>query len=159
MPDPLPLESLISRYLDAGALTERSLWLQAEIASEARRLHHVTAAQWASQVGCSASWVRQMWRAVEAFPESSRLPDTSFTLHAVAAHGDDPQRWVERAHDEQMSAADLRRAMRGTPTLGAEEQRREGERILQRLRKWGEGVPADVRRAVAEKVREWVMGI
>ena len=158
MPEYQTYESLVSRYLDTAAITDRSLWLRADIALEARNLHHITANQWAAQVGCSASWVRQMWRAAEAFPEESRIPDLSFTLHAIAAHTDSPQAWAERAHDEQWSAADLRRALKGEPTLSNEDQRREGERILQRLRKWGEGVPASVRQAVAEKVREWAVG-
>ncbi len=159
MPDPQPLESLVSRYLDTEALGERSLWLRADIAVEARNLHHVTADEWAAQVGCSASWVRQMWRAADAFPEESRIAALPFTLHAIAAHTDCPQTWAERAHDEQWSAVDLRRALRGTPTLSNEDQRAEGERILQRLRKWGEGVPADVRREVAAKAREWAVGM
>ena len=155
MPEPQPLEALISRYLDAASLGERSIWLQADIASEAREVYHVTAAQWGSQTGCSAAWVRQLWRAAKAFGDSDRIPDMAFTLHAMAAATDDPRGWAQRAHDEQWSTADMRRALKGDPVLTADEQRAEGERILQRLRKWGEGVPASVRQAVAAKAREW----
>ena len=158
MSEHIAYESLVSRYLDTAALGERSLWLRADIAVEARNLHRVTASEWAAQVGCSASWVRQMWRAVDAFSEESRIAALPFTLHAIAAHADSPQTWAERAHDEQWSAADLRRALKGSQTLTDEEHLQAGERILQRLRKWGEGVPASVRQAVAEKVLEWAVG-
>ncbi len=154
---PQPLEAMISRYLEVAALGERTAWLRADIALEARTAYGLTASQWAAQVGCSATWVRQMWRAAEAFPEPARIEGASFTLHALAAHSAEAQEWIERAHDEQWSAADLRRAMKGEATLTAEEQAAQGERILQRLRKWAEGVPAEVRREVAEKARAWVV--
>ena len=85
MPDPQPLESLVSRYLDTEALGERSLWLRADIAVEARNLHHVTADEWAAQVGCSASWVRQMWRAADAGWVEVRMVKWVIGLFLLAA--------------------------------------------------------------------------
>ena len=161
MPEPPPLEALVSRALDLARLGERSAWLQAEVAEEAARVHGITAPKWAAEVGCSASKVRQMVRSVRAFPtEDQRVPLLSWSHHAVCAQTDDPPGWLLRAEAGAWSVADLRQAIRDArqgQALSDEEARAAGERILQRLRKWGEGVPAAVRREVAASAREWAV--
>ena len=159
MPEPPPLEALVSRALDLARLGERSAWLQAEVAEEAARVHGVPAPKWATEVGCSASKVRQMVRSVRAFPaEDARVALLSWSHHAVCAQTEDPRGWLMRAEAGAWSVADLRQAIREArdgQALSDEQMRAAGERILQRLRKWAEGVPVDVRREVAAKAREW----
>ena len=162
MPEPPPLEALVSRALDLARLGERSAWLQAEVAEEAARVHGVTAPKWATEVGCSASKVRQMVRSVRAFPaEDARVALLSWSHHAVCAQTEDPRGWLMRAEAGAWSVADLRQAIREArdgQALSDEQMRAAGERILQRLRKWAEGVPAAVRREVAASARDWAAG-
>lgn len=161
MADSMPLEAMVSRYLDVAALGERSTWLQAEIAEEASARYGIGAARWASQVGCSATWVRQMRRTLRAFPaEDDRATTLSFSLHVLCAHTEDPAYWLLRAVSEAMSWTDLRQAIRKqhSPALAAEDQRAKGEWLLQRLRRWGEQAPREIRREVASQAREWAVG-
>ena len=162
MPEPPPLEALVSRALDLARLGERSAWLQAEVAEEAARVHGVPAPKWATEVGCSASKVRQMVRSVRAFPaEDARVALLSWSHHAVCAQTEDPRGWLMRAEAGAWSVADLRQAIREArdgQALSDEQMRAAGERILQRLRKWAEGVPAAVRREVAASARDWAVG-
>lgn len=154
----MPIETLVSRYLDVAHLGERSVWLRAEIALQAEREYGVTPQAWASEVGCSASWVRQLRRAARAFPkEEDRDPLVPFAVHVLCASTSNPQDWLRRAGAEHWSVADLRGALKAGALEDdtAERQIAAGERILQRLRRWGEQAPVDARREVARRAREW----
>ena len=155
------LEALISRALEVASLGERSVWLQAAIAAEAEDACGVSARAWASEVGCSATWVRQLKRTHRAFPdEDDRCPTLSFAIHNLCAHTDDPAGWLARAEAEAMSWADLKAAIKGdAPARGDEEQLAAGERIVQRLRRWGESAPKPMRQQVAESVRAWLQQV
>lgn len=153
------LESLISRFLDLLHLGDKSLWLQAQCAHEA--LKTVKAATFASQVGCSGTRVRQLAKTFAAFPtEKTRVALLPFSVHTLAAGTDDPARWLSLAEKNAWSTADIREAIRGKePGNEAEECLAAGERILQRLRRWGEGAKDEARRAVAKAAMEWGRGL
>ncbi len=152
---PTELESLISRFLDLIHLGDKSLWLQAQCAHDA--LKTVKASTFASQVGCSSTRVRQLAKTFAAFPtEESRVALLPFSIHTLAAGTADPAHWLSLAEQNAWSTADMREAMRGkAPGDEAEACLAAGERIVQRLRRWGEGATVEARRAVAKAAVEW----
>jgi hypothetical protein len=154
---PPMLEALISRALDLRHMGERALWLQAELAVTATRDYGLSAAAWATEIGCSAAWVRSLCRTHRAFPqEDARVALLPFSVHAACAATSDPSGWLQRAEAGAWSVRDLRAAIRQAQAGDATEDARvAGERILQRLRRWSEDAPAEVRREVLSAFRVW----
>jgi len=86
-------------------------------------------------------WVKTVW----TFPPDQRNPELPFDIHVVAAHTEDPVTWLAWAADHGASVKELQRAIRaarnGQPT--AEDLRREGEALVQQLRRWIQRVPVE----------------
>jgi len=96
------LETFISRFIDLREQESETLWQQAALAREMTGVFgRRTASIIASEVGLSASYVRQLIALASAFPdETMRAQDLSFTHHRLAAMTEAPQGWIERAVEQ-----------------------------------------------------------
>ena len=108
-----PLDELVQNLASLVEAEEETRWLQGEI------VHHLVGRGvkkgWiASQVGKSATYINALLVTYRAFPdEGSRVPELKWTHHKIAATKgkSDPQAWVARAADEQMSTRQMERAI------------------------------------------------
>lgn len=135
-------EADLARFIDLMEREQETLWDQAETAMAMTAAYgRKTATMLASDVGVSASYVRQLVATAKAFPDpASRAQDLSFSHHRICAMTDDPAGWLERAVENGWSHRELRLAIRDARDriAEAEEARRARERIVQAVRKYNE---------------------
>lgn len=132
---------------------EHSRWAQADHAlAMTRRWGRQTATRLASEVGRSASYIRQLVATAKAFADpADRAQDLSFSHHRIAAMTEDPLAWIDQAAAHQWSVEELRQAIRDAkdPVADAERARRAQERVEQAVRKYNEHwAPVTGQRAV-----------
>lgn len=135
-------EQDVQQFISFVETEEDAKWRQAEHALDmTRRWGRHTATRLASDVGRSASYIRQLIATAKAFPDpAQRAADLSFSHHRIAAMTRDPEGWIDQAAAHQWSVEELRQAIRDArdPVALAEQARRAQERVEQTVRKYNE---------------------
>ena len=105
-------DQLISEFIDARVESDDAIWRQAAIAFFLKNHMKTTGKQIASDTGYSGSYISQLIKTFEAFPdEDDRAKDKSFSLHLVCSDTDNPADWLDRAVTESWSVRQLKRAI------------------------------------------------
>lgn len=119
-----------------------ALWLQSEHAVRmVERYGRKTASMIATDVGRTASYIRQMIATAKAFPKpEDRADDLSFSHHRIAAMTENPAAWIDKAAQNSWSQRELKQAIKDTKDRlsDAERARRTEERMEQAVAKYNE---------------------
>lgn len=96
--EPPSFDVVVQAYCEGQEQEESGKWLQASVMVICKHGYGWSNRKIASELGVSASAVRDMVRTFLAFPdESTRAKDLSFTHHRYAAMTDNPEGWLEQA--------------------------------------------------------------
>jgi len=135
-------EDDVQVFIGFAEAEEDARWAQADHAwAMTRRWGRQTATRLASEVGHSASYIRQLVATAKAFADpATRAQDLSFSHHRIAEMTQDPDFWIDQAAAHQWSVAELRQAIRDAKdaVADAERARRARERVEQAVRKYNE---------------------
>lgn len=102
------LEELVQSYISLEEHERECRWIKGQLL-DAMIKSGVKPSWIASQVGVSASQVREMVKVYRAFPkEEMRIPELSWYHHRVAAATPEPEKWIAWAADEQLSTRQMR---------------------------------------------------
>lgn len=117
-PDPPPWEEVLQVLLSLEEAQDDCKWRQGEILAALVDCG-VPQRTIASEMGKSASYIRERVKTWRAFPdEGTRVRDLSWQHHRIAAKTDDPQAWITKASDNGWSTRDLERAIREAKNPG-----------------------------------------
>ena len=107
----------------------------------------------ASELGCSANWVRTLIKTAKAFPVETRAADMSWEIHRICACTKDPSMWLHLAvhggeehlpdsstRYHQWSVADLRDAIAAAKETGPakDEAQAEADTIIRKIKAFAE---------------------
>ncbi|MEW6228061.1 MAG: hypothetical protein AB1700_08250 [Bacillota bacterium] len=111
-PDPPSWEEILQLLLSLEEAQDECKWQQGEVLAALAECG-VSQKAVASEIGKSASYVRERIRTWRAFPEEgTRVRDLSWQHHRIAAKTDDPQNWIAKAADNGWSTRDLEQAIK-----------------------------------------------
>lgn len=157
---PRPYADIAQALALCDALTHKALWDKADLLAEALD-GGAKAKEIAPEAGCSASYVRQLAAIARAFPESHRHPTLTVSFYLAAVKASNPCEWVDRAHDNNWSLAELKEALGDTPEpqddAVAKRAARSAERFVKAAgKRWG-AASAEVHMTVGDEEveRKW----
>lgn len=136
-PEPPPLDLLVQAYCAQEESVEDGRWAQAAVVTVMVEGMGMKPREVSAQLGCSPAQVRELHRTFCAFPDpASRAKDVSFRHHRIAAHTEDPERWLLTAIAEGWSTRQFEEAVKGrNDPVDAETRRMErAERLLRAVR-------------------------
>ncbi|RJX18223.1 MAG: hypothetical protein C4570_07220 [Ammonifex sp.] len=111
-PDPPSWEEILQLLLSLEEAQDDCKWHQGEILASLVECG-VSQRAVASEIGKSASYVRERVKTWRAFPEEgTRVRELSWQHHRIAAKTDDPQDWIAKASDNGWSTRDFERAIK-----------------------------------------------
>lgn len=126
-PDPPSWEEILQLLLSLEEAQGDCKWHQGEILASLAECG-VPQKAVASEIGKSASYVRERIKTWQAFPEEgTRVRELSWQHHRIAAKTDDPQNWIAEAANNGWSTRDLERAIRGARSPASALTREERE--------------------------------
>lgn len=135
-------ESDLAVFVSLVEQEQDNLWAQADLAAAmVGKYGRKTTQMIATDVGFSASYVRQLVATSVAFPEpEKRAKDLSFSHHRIAAMTENPEQWIDLASQNALSVAELKEAIKATKDKisEAEQARRAAERIVQSAKKFND---------------------
>ncbi len=109
-------DELLQALVDIKTEEANAVWKQAGLMCLLVERHKAKPGDIASQLGCSASLVRDMVRTFKAFPnEEDRAIDRSFSIHKICAKTDDPLGWLDKALANGYSTRELQKVVKGEP--------------------------------------------
>ncbi len=131
-------DELIGQLHQLTEADEAVQWSKAELVTAALGLEGVTPGQLASDLGCSTSHVRRLRKTYLTFPTPEsrwQAPNATFSHHKICAETDEPQKWLARCAERELSTRDLQEAIQAAKALDPVEQAyAKAERVIQRLR-------------------------
>jgi hypothetical protein len=153
---PRSYEEIRQDIIESETMGEAVIWHRASLYREALACG-LEPKQVATDVGRGAAYVRDLVRTLRAFPEpEQRVPLLTFTHHKYAAATDNPGAWIAQAEAGAWSTRDMQAALRAAnATDPFAERQAQGERALQRLRRWWEDAAPEERQAFFPAIQRW----
>jgi len=136
-------------------------WAQAEKFADELQAGY-TEGRIAMENHCSKYTVRRYAVTALQFPPEQRAQDLPFKVHVVCANSKDPAAWLDWVVFHQASEKEVRTAVRQAEGRTAQDDRREGEAIVQHFQRWAEHAAPDlvlemagnIQRSLSRTVRE-----
>lgn len=121
------LEELIQAYISLDEQQNECSFLKGQLL--AALVESGAKKGWiASQVRASVSQIKVLIKTYQAFPgEGMRIPELTWYHHRLAAHTDDPEKWIAEAADNEWSTRQMSAAIKKDkdPSRAADEEERE----------------------------------
>lgn len=128
------LEELVQAYISLQEKENETRWVKGQILDIL--LEKGVKPGWiASQVGVSAAQIRVMVQTFRAFPEEKkRNPALTWFHHRIAAHTEEPERWLNEAADNEFSTRQMQAVIKGATESADDKRKAEAERTLRSVK-------------------------